>query len=285
MQETSKKWLLVILSVLCLAFAGGGIYFFTENNKCNDKFKQLDNISTGCIEELRESGITGLTIGDTKAPVSKGDPTLNTEYCTDETQLCLKHPDSWLVAKTPFSKADYAPEAGNINQTITFHNQFGTPVFEIQNKPYAYGFECMPEESENIKLSIIEVSKLNDSLNDPNNNATAYAVIGYYTQENYPFVIPIVAITSNTALTSTKTAASVNICDIDGKDHFMAATASSSSPNGFFISEIGGEPIENKSTHQRRGFFFRDEKSIKEWLESGDGAVMYEILKTAYIKK
>lgn len=268
----NKKWPMIILCALCLVFAGAGTYFFIENNKCSGKFSQLDNISTGCIDELRESGITGLTISGTKTPVNKNVPALDVEFCAEDSQLCMKRPGNWMVSAGQF---EYVDGQNKWNQDIAFYNQFGTKIMTVHNKVSGIGFGPCEGNPDDIKLTVLETHKLGFK---NSNNEDFYVSKAYYQEKNDSFFTPIVVITDIKALQSVKKATNHNFCDIEAWGLFATATAKDNS-TAFWIKPELGSPAEGK------GFFFREESAVKDWLENSDGAIVYEMLKTAYIKK
>lgn len=269
-ETANKKLPIIILCTLCLVLTGGGIYLLTENNKYNKKFSQLDNISTECITELKESGITGLTINETKTPVSKKTQTLDTEFCTEETQLCVKRPGSWMVSTGAFKHTD---ANGKYIQESTFFNQFGAPVLNIVNKVTGLGSGPCEGNPDDIKLTVLDTYDL--GIKDHYSNENLYAVKAYYQKKDDTFFTPVVTITDAKALKTTKAATNHNYCDIYFADEFF----NTGEQITFQVNIPKGSPAEKK------GFFFREESAIKDWLENSDGATIYEMLKTAYIKK
>ena len=178
-----------------------------------------------------------------------------------------------MVSAEPF---EYTDSSDKYNQTINFYNQFGTKVMIAGNNLTGLGTGPCEGDPDDIKLTVLETHKL--GFQAYYNNEDLYAVKAYYQEKDDRFFIPIVTIADAKALQTPKTAVNHSICDIEMVNIFSTPTAKSEQSN-FQIQPALGTPADNK------GFFFREEGAIKDWLKSGDGATIYEMLKTAYIKK
>jgi len=236
---------------------------------------KLSGLSTSCVGEISMSGALKQIINPTVNDVNQ--PTADKEYCTELTNLCFKYPSSWTIKSGAFGNT---VSGEKLDQEVTFYNKFGTKIAKLVNNMGGVGHECdETTTTPTMSLSIYESKKLDLS----NGTNDVYATRGHLS--NKGAYTPIITITTGSELFSTVKTSTVSECDTGLWNVFSISKPTGVQPGSYSgdYTTFGIE-INNSATLDGEGFFFRDETSVKDWVENNDGKTLFDILSTAYVK-
>lgn len=258
----NKKWPIITLAVVCLSLVGGGIYLFLDKNKCYENLSKLGELSTNCVNEVKDLGLDKeiLPTQDQNQPKKPKLPTLAKEFCSEMTKTCIKYPEDWTVrvSEPGFNFDDF-----KANQSIHFLNNEKVPAVSMVDRVSGLGGPACSEGEHFLKRGILESKEV--GLKD--RDGKPFRVVKMYHSKLTPGRSRSVTAYVGLALADFQASDEREIDACPGMYFYQFLSDSNDT-----ISMVGGERD------------FENVEDAKAWLQSAENDLAFEVLSSVYRK-